>query len=252
MPASATSLTGQRGGDTVWPENPRARFALGVADSLPIVMGYVPIGLALGVLAAQAGLSTLETGAMSVFVYAGASQFIGVSMIASGLSPLTIALTTLLVNLRHMLMSAALSPYMKDVKRTEAAALSFFVTDESFAVSEAAFRRRGRADVMYMVGLYLTAYTSWVLATVAGAIVGSAFAVPEGLGLDFALPAMFIGLLAGQLRDHVGFIVAIVAAATALVAGAALGPWTVMVASVVAATIGVGVTRWNRTSSSRS
>lgn len=216
---------------------------------MPIVLGYVPIGLALGVLAARAGLSPVETGAMSVFVYAGASQFIGVSMIASGVAPLTIALTTLLVNLRHVLMSAALAPYMGHIRRSRAAALSFFVTDESFAVSEAAFRRDGRADAMYMVGLYVTAYASWVLATTAGAVIGGAFVVPDALGLEFALPAMFIGLLAGQLREKTGVLVAGVAGAIAVFGGEMLGNWTVMVAAVVAAAVGAGVSRWTHGSS---
>lgn len=218
---------------------------------MPIVLGYVPIGLALGVLAARAGLSPVETGAMSVFVYAGASQFIGVSMIASGVAPLTVALTTLLVNLRHVLMSAALAPYMGHIRRSHAAALSFFVTDESFAVSEATFRRDGRADAMYMVGLYVTAYASWVLATTAGAVISGAFVVPDGLGLEFALPAMFIGLLAGQLRDNTSVLVAGVAGAVAVFGGETLGNSTVMVAAVVAAAVGAGVSRWSRESPSR-
>lgn len=234
---------------SLWPDGTRARVWMGIKGSVPIMMGYVPIGNALGVLAAQAGLTPVETGAMSIFVYAGASQFIGVGMLAAGLGPATIALTTLLVNLRHLLMSAALSPYMKHLSRGRVAAFAFFITDETFAVSTIAFRERGNADSAYMVGLYGTAYVSWVLATTAGALVGRAFVVPEALGLDFALPAMFIGLLAGQLRDKSGVIAAVVAGAAAVLGSSSLGGWSVMGASVLAATVGVGVGRWKRASS---
>lgn len=248
MTTSAVTRRDDTSGLTAWPESGRTRVSMGARGAVPIVMGYVPIGLALGVLAAQAGLSPVETGAMSVFVYAGASQFIGVAMLASGVAPITIAMTTLLVNLRHVLMSAALSPYMKHLSRRRIAALAFFITDETFAVSAAAFHERGRADAAYMVGLYATAYASWVLATVTGAVVGGAVAVPEALALDFALPAMFIGLLAGQLRDKTGVIVGVSAAVITVLGNRALGGWTVMVASVVAAVIGVGVSRWTKAS----
>lgn len=211
-------------------------------------MGYVPIGLAMGVLAARAGLTPLQTGAMSVFVYAGASQFIGVSMLAAGFAPFAIAVTTFLVNLRHLLMSAALSPYMGHIRRGTAAVLAFFVTDESFAVSIGAFRERGRADVAYMVGLYGTAYASWVLATVTGALLGGAFEVPDAFALDFALPAMFIGLLAGQLKEKTAVVTAVVAAVVAVAGTPVFDGWTVMIASAAAAAIGAGVGRWTNAS----
>lgn len=237
------------GASASWPLRPRVRLLLGVKDALPIVMGYVPVGLALGVLAVQAGLTTLETGAMSAFVYAGASQFIGVSMLAAGNSPLTIILTTFLINSRHLLMSAALSPYMQHLRRRAVIGLSFFITDESFAMSADAFRRHGRADVLYMVGLYTSAYAGWFLATVTGAVVGAAFTVPDALALDFALPAMFIGLLAGQLRTRPAVVAAALAAVVAVMGDTVLGNWSVMIASVVAATAGVGVARWTSVSS---
>lgn len=246
MSEPVSSLIGTRPDDgaATWPPHSRTRLLLGLKGAVPIAMGYVPIGLAMGVLAARAGLSPLEIGAMSVLVYAGASQFIGVGMLAAGFGPLAIALTTLLVNLRHVLMSAALSPYMSRIRRGVAAGLAFFITDESFAVSVGVFRERGRADVAYMVGLYGTAYASWVLATVGGAMLGGAFAVPDAFALDFALPAMFIGLLAGQLREKTAVATAVAAAVIAVAGAPLLGGWTVMVASVGAAAFGAGVGRW--------
>lgn len=232
-----------------WPADARSRLWLGVQGALPVVMGYVPIGLALGVLAAGAGLTPLETGAMSAFVYAGASQFIGVAMLGAGAAPIAIALTAFLVNLRHLLMSAALSPYMRRLTRRHMALFSFFITDETFAVSATEFRERGEADPLYMVGLYGIAYSSWLLSTIAGAVAGNAFAIPSWLPLDFALPAMFLGLLAGQIKDVSGFIVALGAGLITLMTSGALGGWSVMVASIVGALIGTGVSRWTLESS---
>ena len=226
------------------PGSVRQRFWQGVRLAWPVVMGYVPIGLAMGVLAANVGLSPFETGAMSALVYAGASQFVAVALLEAGAPGLSIVATTFLVNLRHLLMSAALSPFLRGVRPGVLAALGFLITDESFAVSHGEFSRSGRGDPALFTGLALTAYLSWVFATVAGAWVGGALAAPEALGLDFALPAMFIGLLAGHLRERTSLAVAVVAALIAAGGGKLLGGWNVMAAASIAAAAGVILKRW--------
>lgn len=222
----------------------RWRFWQGMRLAWPVVMGYVPIGLAMGVLAANIGLSPFQTGAMSALVYAGASQFVAVALLEAGVPGLSIVATTFLLNLRHLLMSAALSPFLQGVRAGVLAILGFFITDESFAVGHGEFSRSGRGDAVRFAGLALTAYLSWVLATVAGAWVGGALAAPEKLGFDFALPAMFIGLLAGQLRERTSFMVALLAALAAVGGGKLLGGWSVMAASMMAAAAGVILKRW--------
>lgn len=226
-----------------WPGTAGSRFLLGAKSAWPVVMGYVPIGFAYGVLAAQAGLSPWEAGAMSLLVYAGASQFIAVGMLAADAGLAAVAATTFLVNLRHLLMSAALSPYFHRVRRPLLAVLSFFVTDESFAVSSTVFAERGRGDAGWFAGLAVTAYGSWLAASVAGALAGGIATNQEALGLDFALSAMFIGLLVPNLRgEEAGSrrVAALVAAALAVAMGLLGQPsWGVIVATVVAATVGV-------------
>lgn len=222
----------------------RQRFWQGMRLAWPVVMGYVPIGLAMGVLAANIGLSPFETGAMSALVYAGASQFVAVALLEAGAPGLSIVATTFLVNLRHVLMSAALSPFLRGVRPGVLAALGFFITDETFAVSHGEFSRRGHGDPTLFTGLALTAYLSWLLSTVAGAWVGGALAAPEALGLDFALPAMFIGLLVGQLRERTSLAVAVMAALIAAGGGKFLGGWSVMAAAMIAAAAGVILKRW--------
>lgn len=231
-----------------WPGTGSSRFWLGAKNAWPVVMGYGPIGFAYGVLAAQAGLTPWETGTMSLLVYAGASQFIAVGMLGAGAGWAAIAATTFLVNLRHLLMSAALSPYFPAVRRRVLAALSFFVTDESFAVGSGVFARRGSGDANFFAGLSITAYVSWFAASMAGAFVGGAVDVPAALGLDFALTAMFIGLLAGSLRGRPAAVAAATAAVVAVVSAPMLGRWSVMAAAIVAASAGVVSERWIRKS----
>lgn len=229
----------------------RSRFWQGVRLAWPVVIGYVPIGLAMGVLAGQTGLTPLATGAMSALVYAGASQFVAVAMLQAGAPAVSIVLTTLFINLRHILMSAALSPFFRGVRPRMLWAIGFLVTDETFAVSHGQFAAEGRGDPAVFTGLGLTAYVSWLASTVAGAWVGGALSTPEAWGLDFALPAMFIGLLAGQLKDRVGLAVAVLAALSAVGGGRFLGGWSVMAAAMLAAAAGVVMRRWTaRTPSS--
>lgn len=232
-----------------WTGTGKDRFWLGARSAWPVVIGYLPIGFALGVLAAGAGLTAAEIGAMSLLVYAGASQFIAVGMLAAEAGLAAIAMTTFLVNLRHLLMSAALSPYFQGVRRPVLAALSFFMTDEAFGVSSAVFAERGQGDASYFAGLSIIPYIAWFAATVAGAVVGSAVTLPAALGLDFALTGMFIGLLAGSLRTRPAVLAAALGGLVAVAAGPVLGRWSTMVAAVVAAAAGVAAARWMRKSS---
>lgn len=231
------SFTG--GQPTPWPAGRGQRFRLGLACALPVVLGYLPIGFAVGVLAAQTGLSAGATGFMSLLVYAGASQFIAIGLLGAGAPPLTIVVTTLLVNLRHFLMSAALSPYLRGVRPLALAALAFTLTDETFAVDSVEFQRRGRGDPWFMSGLHLLPYVTWLASTMVGAAVGGIVADPQVWGLDFALPAMFIGLLALQWRAGAVAWTVLAAGGLAVAAARAIPGWNVMLAAPVAATLGL-------------
>ncbi len=226
---------------------PSSRWAWlrGVTRAAPIVMGYVPIGFAYGVLAQQAGLSTRNTVLMSLLVYAGSAQLIATGLFAAGLEAsatapaLSIILTTFVVNLRHLLMSAALSPYMRHWRKGELAAFAYELTDESFAVHIAQFTESTppKAEVF---AVNVTAQLSWILGSWLGAVAGRLITDVKPLALDYALPTMFIALLVMQIKDkrHI-----IVAAATGLLAVAltlsGLGHWAVIVAALIGATLGV-------------
>lgn len=214
-------------------------FLSGIKEAMPIVLGYMPIGFAYGVMAISAGLNILETVMMSILVYAGSAQFIAVSLIASGTGPGAIIITTFLVNLRHLLMSAALLPYLKRLRIPTLAALSYEITDESFALATTLFKKR-KATAPFMAGLQVTSHSTWVLSSLAGAVSGSLLPDVDRFGLDFALPAMFIILLVLQLHTRLHLAVSAIALfCSLLIAHLFPGNWNIITATVIAATLGV-------------
>ena len=178
--------------------NIKSNFFKGVRQALPIVLGYIPIGLSFGILAAD---TLRHTGIflMSLLVYAGSAQFISVSMLAGQASAISVIVTVFLVNLRHLLFSASLSPYARAIPARLLALISFEMTDESFAV-EIQEARKSSPPAAYYFGLHLTAHASWIAATVAGGMLGALIPDPAKWGIDFALPAMFIALLTAQVK----------------------------------------------------
>lgn len=215
----------------------RAAWRDGATAAWPVCLGYFPIGMAFGILAQKAGLSLLQSTLMSVFVFAGSAQLIAVGMISAG-SPLSaIVLTTFMVNLRHFLMSSALSLHLSRTGRRFVSLFAYGVTDESFAVNMTRFRDRGW-DPLRALAVNQTAYSAWVLATVAGALLGSF--IPAGaFGIDYALIGMFICLLVFQLNGAIYVLTALFSAVLAVFLALVWeGEGGVIMASVVGASAG--------------
>jgi 4-azaleucine resistance transporter AzlC len=212
-----------------------------MARVLPIVLGYIPIGFAYGVLAQQAGLSTANTLLMSLLVYAGSSQLIAVGLFSAAIPGWTIILTTFIVNLRHMLFSAALSPYLKDWKKVELALFAYELTDESFALHSAAFAE-GAPVKAEAFAINMTAQVSWIAGSALGAFAGQLVSDVKPLALDYTLPAMFIALLVMQLKSKTEIVVAIctgVICVACILLG--LNQWSVILATTIGASLGVGL-----------
>ena len=217
-------------------------FKAGLKAGWPICLGYLPIGMAFGVLAQKAGLTPLQIGLMSIMVFAGSAQFIAVSMLTGGASATAIITTTFVVNLRHVLMSSALAVYLRAAHRGMLALFAYGVTDESFAVNLPRFNARTWSLPRALVVNH-AANLTWFISTVAGGI-GGRF-IPEGaLGIDYALIAMFICLLIFQIRKLIHLLTALLAGLMAV--GLALmlpGNTYIVIASMVAATVGVIIQR---------
>jgi 4-azaleucine resistance transporter AzlC len=224
------------------PATRKAPLKEGLSAGWPICLGYLPIGMAFGVLAQKAGLTPLQIGLMSILVFAGSSQFIAVSMLTGGASAPAIIATTVVVNLRHLLMSSALAVYLRSAHRGLLALYAYGVTDESFAVNLPRFNA-GTWSLSRALVVNHAANLTWFLSTVAGGI-GGRF-IPEGaLGIDYALIAMFICLLIYQIRRRIHLLTAVIAGLTAV--GLALvvpGNTYIVIASIMAATAGVIIQR---------
>jgi len=202
-------------------------------------MGYVPIGFAYGVLATQAGLSVFNTVAMSVVVYAGSAQLIGAGLFATGTPALSIVATTFVVNLRHLLFSAALSPHLKGWRAGELAIFAYELTDETFAVHSVRFPT-GLPSKAEIFALNATAQLSWLIGGWFGAVVGGLIADVRPLALDYTLPAMFIALLVIQIRARLEIVIAALTGLLAvLLTLLGVGRWSVILATVAGATLGV-------------
>jgi len=171
-----------------------------VKDTLPTVFGYIGIGLSFGIVAASAGMSVLMATLMSLIVYAGSAQFILVSLLVIGTPIVSIALSVFLVNSRMILMSMTTANFFKKNSLFENILLGSLITDESFALSMNKLNYTdGKLTFKWFNTVNVMAYLVWAVSTAVGATLGKIISDPEKLGLDFALVAMFIGLLYLQL-----------------------------------------------------
>lgn len=229
-------------------------FGAGARAGLPVVLGYLGIGFAAGVVERAAGFSYAEVLLLSTVLYAGSAQFILTSMVALA-SPLSaIVLTVFFVNLRHLLLAAALAPHFTRLPAWQSALLGLQLTDETFVVAAARFAHAPPTGAAWMAGLNLAAWSTWALANLAGAVFSAQMAAFGGATkvLGFALPCMFAGLLVLQLahlasrpRLMTGLIVATSAGVLAVAAHSLKpGPGAVIFATLFGATLGLLLDRW--------
>ena len=172
-----------------------------VLDGLGIVVSAVGFGFVYGLTARTvAGFSPIDVMAMSVFAFAGAAQFAAVGYVASGVPWAVIGILTGLLNARHVLYSAALAPWFRGRSFGERAVAAHVLTDESFALSVAHFRRLGRYDAFgYWFAAIGVTFIPWFFATLAGVLIGDAIVDPERLGIDVIFPAAMAGLAVGLI-----------------------------------------------------
>ncbi len=230
--------------------SPRQELMAGARDIIPLIVGAIPFGIIFGTLAQGSGLSFGATLGMSAFVFAGSSQFIALGLLAAGSTLPLIVLTTVVVNLRHMLYAASLLPYVQGASRRWKAVIGFFLTDEAFAVT---IRRYMQPDPSphkhwYYLGAGGTMYINWIFCTWLGLTVGQLIPNAADWGLDFAMVATFIGMIVpyATTRPMVGAIA--VAGLVAMLANGLPHKLGLMVAAIA----GVAAGFWLETRISRS
>ena len=186
----------------------------GMKKALPITIGYIPLGIASGILSEKAGLSVFQIGILSIFVYAGSGQFITSSMLIAHASMVSIVFTTFIVNLRHLLLSSALAPYFKNCKKRFLLFFATEITDESFAINLIQFKN-GKWNPLRAVSLNMTSHLTWIASNMIGGFTGSIFNF-NAIIVNFVLTSMFICLLCLQFKSFIYILAAVISGVIAI------------------------------------
>lgn len=187
-----------------------SEFKMGFKAGISIAIGYLPIALTFGLIAKTTGLTFGETFMMSLLVFAGAAQYISLSLLTQSIGIFEIVLTTFIVNIRHFLMSASLNEKVDEDSIPARLAYSFGITDETFSV---AATRDGTITSGYMFGLIFISYSSWVINSGVGFLIGSGLPRTLQESMSVALYAMFVGLLVPSMKKSIKVIFLAVLAA---------------------------------------
>ena len=210
-------------------------FLKGVIDVSPLMIPVVPFGLIFGVLAIDVGFTPLETMGMSLIIFGGASQIVLLQLFSGGASSLVIISSVGAVNSRHLLYGAVVSEHLSDLKLIWKIIISYFLIDQAFARSNEYFKKnKDENKYFHLVGGGATCWIIWQSTTFLGIILGAA--IPEKLGLSFAIPLTFLALLINDFRKFVNVFVIIVSGLVATL-GYNIIPFKAYV--IVAALIGL-------------
>ena len=189
-------------------------FLKGIIDVSPLMIPVVPFGLIFGVLAIDVGFTPLQAMGMSLIVFGGASQIVLLQLFSGGASSLVIISSVGAVNSRHLLYGAVVSEHLSDLKLIWKIIISYFLIDQAFAISNEYFRKnKERNRYFHLVGGGAACWIIWQSTTLLGIILGSA--IPEKLGLSFAVPLTFLALLVNDFRKFINLLVIIVSGTVA-------------------------------------
>jgi 4-azaleucine resistance transporter AzlC len=211
----------------------------GVRDGFPILAGYFPIAMAFGLLAKSVPLSLLESLGFSIFVFAGASQFMALNLLKTGAAVGEIVVATLLLNFRHLLMSASLAARLAERRQHLLALVGFGITDETFAVTATQDRP---FSIPYLLAVEGLAYAGWVSGTGVGYLIGEILPPLVRTSMGIGLYAMFVAILVPQFKKAVAPVILALGAGVihTILIGLKLlpGGWNLVAALVLAAVIG--------------
>ncbi len=208
--------------------------------ALPVVLGYLPMGFAFGVLAVKSGIPAWAAFGMALCVFAGSGQFIAASMAGMGASVLAIIAANFMVNLRHIFMAASLAHHVRPLNRLQRAFFGFEMTDEVFAVHSVAFSQGATCNPWRVFAVNITSHLGWITGCTLGALFSSFIADVKPFGLDFALTAMFLALLVPLCKDRIHLWVALAGGLLSLLFFmAGLGKSSIIAATLLAATLGL-------------
>lgn len=224
----------------------KSAFWQGFRDSAPFIFMASPFGFLFGVLAAEAGLLVPEAFSFSLAVFAGAAQFTALQLMQENAPLLIVLVSALAVNLRMAMYSASLTPYLGDSPMWQRALAAYFVVDQSYALSIVKFETEPMMTtaerMAYFLGTNGIVTPAWVIATVAGALVGSG--IPDSWGVDFVLPLAFLTMIGPMLRTPAHIVACLVAVATSLPAAALPYNLGLIVAGIAGMVAGAQAELW--------
>tara|TARA_B100000427_G_scaffold176862_1_gene147119 strand:- start:266 stop:955 length:690 start_codon:yes stop_codon:yes gene_type:complete len=191
-------------------------FLKGIMDVSPLMIPVVPFGLIFGVLAIDIGFSPLETMGMSLIIFGGASQIVLLQLFSGGASSLVIISSVGAVNSRHLLYGAVVSEHLSDLKLIWKIIISYFLIDQAFAISNEYLKKNKQSNkYFHLVGGGATCWVIWQSTTLLGIVLGEA--IPDKLGLSFAVPLTFLALLVNDFRKLINVVVIIISGLVATI-----------------------------------
>jgi 4-azaleucine resistance transporter AzlC len=214
------------------------QFWAGVRAELPLLIGGFPEGMIYGALALNAGLSNAASQMMSSIVFAGSAQFIATQLVHESTPGFVIVLTIAVVNLRHMLYSASLAPYIASLPTRWKVLLSYLLTDEAYAPTILRYEKEGITQYAhwFWLGAGFSLWLFWQISTALGIFLGTA--IPESWSLDFALPLTFIAMVVPVLKNRPAIAAALSAGIVGLVAFSLPYKLGLILAALVGITVG--------------
>ena len=172
--------------------------------SIPVLAGYVVLGIGFGILMRDAGYGVLWTAAMSLFIYAGSLQYVGVGLLAGGASVLTTAITSLMVNARHLFYSISMIDKYKDSGKYKPYMI-FALTDETYSLLCDGMTPSGVEPNQYRFLVSLFNHSYWVAGSIIGSLLGAVLPFSTE-GIEFSMTALFVAAFTEQwltTKDHV-------------------------------------------------
>ena len=213
-------------------------FLAGVRAEFPLLVGGFPEGMIYGALALNAGLSTSAAQMMSSIVFAGSAQFITTQLVHESTPGIVIVLTIAVVNLRHILYSASLAPYIASLSKRWKTLLSYLLTDEAYAATVIHYENAGVTPFghWFFLGAGFSLWFTWQVGTALGIFLGTA--IPAAWSLDFALPLTFIAMVVPVLKNRPAIAAALSAGVVALAAYSLPYKLDLILAALVGITVG--------------
>ncbi len=219
---------------------PESEWRAAIADIIPAMVAGMPFAALCGTLAIAKGLSPAEVVAMSLVVFAGGAQFAAIEIWSAPVPVFALVVSTLLINVRHVLMGASLRPKLHALSAPQRLLGCFTLADENWALAERRASVRALSPTYFLV-MGLVFWANWVVGSLVGALLGPVLGDPRRLGADFAFAAIFIALIVSlSTRPRSGVVVAASAVTAALVRGLIGSPWHVLsgaMAGIVAAAL---------------